>query len=33
MAERSSMSFYLDWTKQRIDEMDATLAAPATTLR
>lgn len=27
MAERSSIYFYLDWTKQRIDEMDATLAS------
>ena len=27
MPERSSMYFYLDWTKQRIDEMDATLAS------
>jgi hypothetical protein len=27
MAEQSSMHAYLNWTKQRIDEMDATLAA------
>jgi hypothetical protein len=27
MPEPSSMYFYLDWTKQRIDEMDATLAS------
>ena len=27
MAEVSSMHFYLNWTKQRIDEMDATLAS------
>ena len=27
MTERSSVHFYLDWTKQRIDEMDATLAS------
>jgi len=27
MPERSSMYFYVDWTKQRIDEMDATLAS------
>ena len=27
MAEQSSMHAYLNWTKQRIDEMDATLAS------
>ena len=27
MTEQSSMHAYLNWTKQRIDEMDATLAA------
>src|SRR5271167_518727 len=27
MAEQSSMHSYLNWTKQRIDEMDATLAS------
>jgi len=27
MVEVSSMHFYLNWTKQRIDEMDATLAS------
>ena len=27
MSEQSSMHAYLNWTKQRIDEMDATLAA------
>jgi len=27
MAEQSSMHAYVNWTKQRIDEMDATLAA------
>ena len=27
MPERSSMYFYVDWTKQRIDEMDGTLAS------
>ncbi len=27
MAEQSSMHSYLNWTKERIDEMDATLAA------
>ena len=27
MAQQSSMHAYLNWTKQRIDEMDATLAA------
>lgn len=27
MAEQSSMHTYLDWTKQRIDEMDAVLAS------
>ncbi len=27
MAERSSMHFYLNWAKERIDEMDATLAS------
>ena len=27
MAEQSSMHWYLNWAKQRIDEMDATLAS------
>ena len=27
MAEQSSMHFYLNWTKERIDEMDAALAS------
>jgi hypothetical protein len=27
MAEQSSMHSYLNWAKQRIDEMDATLAS------
>ena len=27
MAEESSMHFYLNWAKERIDEMDATLAS------
>jgi hypothetical protein len=27
MAEQSSMHFYLNWAKQRLDEMDATLAS------
>ena len=27
MVEQSSMHAYLNWTKQRIDEMDATLAS------
>jgi len=27
MAEQSSMHFYLNWAKERIDEMDATLAS------
>jgi hypothetical protein len=27
MPEQSSIHFYLDWSKQRIDEMDATLAS------
>ena len=27
MAEQSSMHAYLNWTKQRLDEMDATLAS------
>lgn len=27
MPEQSSMHFYLNWTKERIDEMDATLAS------
>lgn len=27
MAEHSSMHFYLNWTKERLDEMDATLAS------
>ena len=27
MAEQSSMHSYLEWTKQRIDEMDAVLAS------
>lgn len=27
MAEKSSMHFYLNWAKERIDEMDATLAS------
>ena len=27
MPEQSSMHFYLSWSKQRIDEMDATLAS------
>ena len=27
MAEQSSMHAYLNWTKQRIDEMDAALAS------
>jgi uncharacterized phage infection (PIP) family protein YhgE len=27
MAEESSMHFYLNWSKERIDEMDATLAS------
>ena len=27
MAEHSSMHVYLNWTKERIDEMDATLAS------
>jgi hypothetical protein len=28
MAEQSSMHLYLNWTKERIDEMDAALASP-----
>jgi hypothetical protein len=27
MPEQSSAHFYLNWTKERIDEMDATLAS------
>ena len=27
MPEHSSLHFYLNWTKQRIDEMDAALAS------
>ena len=27
MAEESSIHFYLNWAKERIDEMDATLAS------
>ena len=27
MPEHSSMHFYLNWTKERLDEMDATLAS------
>src|SRR5215471_11072838 len=27
MSEQSSMHFYLNWTKERIDEMDAALAS------
>ena len=27
MAEQSSMHFYLNWAKERIDEMDAALAS------
>ena len=27
MSEQSSMHVYLNWTKERIDEMDATLAS------
>ena len=27
MAEQSRMHFYLNWTKERIDEMDAALAS------
>jgi hypothetical protein len=27
MAEQSSMHMYLNWTKQRLDEMDAALAS------
>ena len=27
MAEHSSIHFYLNWAKERIDEMDATLAS------
>ena len=27
VAEHSSMHFYLNWTKERLDEMDATLAS------
>ena len=30
MAQQSSMHPYLNWTKQRLDEMDATLASLAT---
>ena len=27
MSEQSSMHFYLNWAKERIDEMDAALAS------
>jgi len=32
MATQSSIHFYLNWAKERIDEMDATLASLETKL-